>query len=86
MKRLITSKTERAIENEDFRLLAFATRATIVPGIDPGQLEAYRESWGLRFMKGFGDVIYSEDQRLRMKQARVYAEAYNALVSKQCHP
>ena len=75
---------QNAIENHDFRLLAFATRITIVPGINREQLGLYRENCGLRFMKGFGDVVYSDNQLEKMKQARAYALRYNQHISSHC--
>ena len=75
---------QNAIDNQDLRLLAFATRITIVPGIDREQLAFYREHCGLRFMKGFGDVVRSDKHLENMKQARAYALSYNQKISEHC--
>ncbi len=80
----VESDVKVAVDNQDFRLLAFATRIAVVPGIERTQLEQYREACGLRFMKGFGDVVRSDKDIEEMKQARRYAERYNQLIMQQC--
>jgi hypothetical protein len=76
---------ELALENNDHRLLAFALRATQIPGIEADQVNAYSEHCGIRFMKKFGDVIRSDDDLERMKQAREYALRYNAAILSKCN-
>lgn len=73
-----------ALKNKDYRLLAFALRVTHIPGVKPEQVQAYREHCGLRFLKGFGDIIHSEEELKRMKQARGYALRYNAVITSEC--
>ena len=74
-----------ALDNNDHRLLAFALRATNIPGIKPEQIKAYSEHCGLRFLKNFGDVIHSEEELNKMKQAREYALRYNAMITSKCN-
>ena len=76
----------RALANADFRLLAFATRGTDIPGIDASLRQAYRERCGIRFIEGFGDVVRSEKQLENMKLAREYAARYNAVIIAGCPP
>lgn len=73
-----------ALKNNDYRLLAFALRATNVPGIKPEQVQAYHKQCGLRFLKNFGDVFRSAEDLKRMKQAREYALRYNAVITSEC--
>lgn len=73
-----------ALENNDFRLLAFALRTTNVPGVQPGQIQTYREQCGLRYLKGFGDVVRSTEDLGRMKLAREYALRYNTVITSEC--
>lgn len=74
-----------ALKNKDYRLLAFALRVTHVPGVKPELVQAYREHCGLRFMKGFGDIIHSAEKLKRMKQAREYALRYNVVITSECN-
>ena len=73
-----------ALANGDKRLLCFASRATIVPGVELAQKQAYIDKCGLRFIEGFGDVIRSEEQLENMKKAEAYAKHYNAVIIMQC--
>ena len=73
-----------AIEHGDLRLLAFATRGTSIPGIEPATGQRYTEQCGVRYLKGFGDVIRSENQLQAMTAAHAWAEAYNRLIIEAC--
>ena len=73
-----------ALQNNDHRLLAFALRTANVPGIEPKLVESYRKKCGLRFMKDFGDVVRSDEDLKRMKQAHEYALHYNTIIASKC--
>lgn len=73
-----------ALDNNDYRLLAFAFRATNVPGILPERVDAYSKNCGLRYMKNFGDTVHSAEDLKRLKQARGYAMRYNAVITSRC--
>jgi len=73
-----------ALDKGDLRLLGFALRATVVPGIAAVDRQSMIDTCGVRLIKGFGDVIRSDKQATAMQQAHEYAERYNAVVSKNC--
>lgn len=73
-----------ALAKGDLRLLGFALRATVVPGVAVADRQTAMDACGVRLMKGFGDVIRSDDQATAMQQAHEYAKWYNAVVLAQC--
>lgn len=73
-----------ALENNDLRLLGYTTRAVMIPGIDLAEKEILRQKCGLRMIKGFGDVVRSEEQLAQMKAMREYAEKYNNTIAAHC--
>ena len=73
-----------ALAKGDLRLLGFALRVTNVPGVAAADRQAAMDACGVRLMKGFGDVIRSDDQAAAMQQAHGYAKRYNAVVIAQC--
>jgi len=73
-----------AIIKGDLRLLGFALRATVVPGVALTDRQSAMDTCGIRLMKGFGDVVRSDDQANAMQLAHEYAKRYNAVILKQC--
>lgn len=73
-----------AIEQDDLRLLGFATRATTLPGVAAEDREAAMESCGVRLLEGFGDVIRSDAELAAMRKASAYAKRYNAVMLLEC--
>jgi hypothetical protein len=73
-----------AIAHKDFRLLAYATRGIIVPGIEQEKKALLSQKCGLRMLEGFGDVVRSQAQLQAMKAMHDYAATYNKIVAEQC--
>ena len=73
-----------ALHKGDLRLLGFALRATVVPGVAASDRQTAMDACGVRLIKGFGDVMRSDDQALAMQQAHIYAKRYNTVVLAQC--
>lgn len=77
---------QRAIEQQDLRLLAFAGRALSLPGIDLAiySLDRLEQNCGYRILKGTGDMLQNEnDQALRSKM-HDYALSYNQQILIAC--
>ena len=75
---------QAAMINGDLRLLGFALRATVVPGVALTDKQAAMDACGVRLMKGFGDVVRSDDQANAMQLAHEYAKRYNAVMVVEC--
>lgn len=73
-----------ALDKGNLHLLGFALRATVVPGVALADRQAAIEACGVQLIKGFGDVMRSDEQANAMQKAHKYAERYNAVVLKQC--
>ena len=73
-----------AVKNNDLRLLGFALRGYSVPGVESGTKQKYIDKCGIRIFENFGDVVRGGGQLLQMKQAREYAQEYNAIILDSC--
>ena len=73
-----------AVAHKDFRLLAYAARNTVVPGVDQNEKAMLSKICGLRMIEGFGDVVRSQAQLQAMKTMHDYAMRYNKIISTQC--
>lgn len=73
-----------AIEQGDLRLLGFATRVTMLPGVAAENREAALAACGVRLLEGFGDVIRSDEELAAMRKASAYAKRYNAVMLGVC--
>lgn len=73
-----------AIANNDFRLLGYVVRGTMIPGIEQDEKELLTKQCGMRMLEGFGDVVRSQDQLKKMRAMHDYAAAYNKIVAIQC--
>ena len=73
-----------ALDKSDLRLLGFALRATVVPGVALADRQAAIEACGVQLIKGFGDVMRSDEQAAAMQQAHEYAKRYNAVIIIEC--
>ena len=75
-----------ALDKNDFRLMAVASRSTVIPGIDPARARQYELHCGVIFMPGVGDTVRSKEQLRLMKKAYEYAGQYNEIVKQRCQP
>jgi len=73
-----------AIDNNDARLLGFATRGYDIPGVDLNEKHAYVKKCGIRVFDKFSDVIRNKKQLDDMKKAREYAAQYNQIILTAC--
>ena len=72
-----------AIQKQDFALLAFAGRATSIPGIN-NESSSLRKHCGYQLIAGSGDVLKSKNDLKLRKQLYQYAATYNQLVAAAC--
>lgn len=78
------SDARAALAKGDLRLLGFALRATVVPGVEATDRQAAMDACGVRLMKGFGDVVRSDNELSAMQMAFKYAQRYNTVVIERC--
>jgi hypothetical protein len=73
-----------ALEKGDKRLIAMASRATPLPGIEPDLLSKAKSICGIRYLEGSTDTVYGEIHLKLIQAASEYAAAYNKIVIEQC--
>ena len=77
---------QTALDKLDFRLMAMAQRATVIPGIDGKQSMDYELKCGIKFIDGVSDVVTSDEHLRLMKLAYQYALQYNSIIKTRCEP
>lgn len=77
---------QAALAQGDFRLMAFAQRSLVIPGVDVENSRKYELKCGVKIMEGMTDVIRSEEHLRLMKLAHTYALQYNAVIKTRCQP
>lgn len=77
---------KKAVDEQDFRLLAFANKMISIPGIGTTKqsLKLLEKQCGFRFLSGTGDVVKIGDDLSQRKALKRYAEVYNPIVLKGC--
>jgi hypothetical protein len=73
-----------ALEKGDKRLMAMASRATTLPGVEPEVLSKAKSICGIRYLEGSTDTVFGETHLKLIQQASEYAAAYNRIVIEQC--
>jgi hypothetical protein len=73
-----------ALEKGDKRLIAIASRATILPGIEPELISKAKSVCGVRYLEGSTDTVFGETHLKLIHRASEYAEAYNKIIIGQC--
>ncbi len=76
----------RAIKQNDFRLLGLAARSVNIPGIKKEDMLKYEEHCGVQLIEGVSDVVRSDEHLRLMQKARSYALKYNAIIKTHCQP
>ncbi|MES9976191.1 MAG: glutamyl-tRNA amidotransferase [Candidatus Thiodiazotropha sp.] len=74
----------QALEKGDKRLMAMASRATTLPGIEPALLSKAKSICGIRYLEGSTDTVYGQTHLKLIQHASEYAAAYNRIVIEQC--
>ncbi|MES9994300.1 MAG: glutamyl-tRNA amidotransferase [Candidatus Thiodiazotropha sp.] len=74
----------QALEKGDKRLLAMASRATLLPGIEPELHSKAKSICGIRYLEGSTDTVFGEIHLQLIQRATDYAAAYNKIVVKHC--
>jgi hypothetical protein len=73
-----------ALQKGDKRLMAMASRATTLPGIEPELLSKAKSICGIRYLEGSTDTVFGETHLKLIQRASEYAAAYNKIVIEQC--
>jgi len=75
---------KNAIAHNDLRLLGFAGRGSMIPGLDLTQIQDYSDKCGVRYFTEFSDVIREREQLEQMTRAKEYAVKYNKVILSSC--
>lgn len=73
-----------ALEKGDKRLIAMASRATVLPGIENELLSKAKRICGIRYLEGSTDTVFGETHLKLIQRASDYAAAYNTIVIRHC--
>ena len=73
-----------ALEKGDKRLMAMASRATTLPGIETELISKAKSICGIRYLEGSTDTVFGETHLQFIQRASDYAAAYNKIVIQQC--
>ncbi|MET0072369.1 MAG: glutamyl-tRNA amidotransferase [Candidatus Thiodiazotropha sp.] len=73
-----------ALEKGDKRLIAMASRATMLPGIEPELQSKAKSICGIRYLDGSTDTVFGEIHLQFIQRASDYAAAYNKIVIGKC--
>ncbi|MFC1313704.1 MAG: glutamyl-tRNA amidotransferase [gamma proteobacterium symbiont of Ctena orbiculata] len=73
-----------ALGKGDKRLMAMASRTTILPGIEPGLISKAKSICGIRYLEGSTDTVFGDTHLKLIQRASEYAAAYNRIVIEQC--
>lgn len=82
----VDAKTDanNAIQNGDFRLLAFTGRARTFPGIED-DISQIQQQCGYQLLANSSDALNVETELSARKQLYQYAATYNQIVSVECY-
>jgi hypothetical protein len=78
-----TSAAE-ALKKGDKRLIAMASRATVLPGVESELASKAKSICGIRYLQGSTDTVFGETHLKLIQYASDYAAAYNKIVIEQC--
>ena len=75
-----------AVARGDLRLMALPGRGQVIPGVDVEERSEYAKKCGIRLTPGVTDAVQGTKHLEMLKQARDYAEQYNAVIMANCRP
>lgn len=77
---------EKAVENQNFELLAFTNKVINFPGIDMNlyPLDDLQQQCGVKYLSGSGDTLEIGESTEGRKALKNYATTYNLIVLKGC--
>lgn len=75
---------EKSITQGDFRLYNTQGRRIVVPGFETFSLSKLQQMCGIKPLAGTGDVLKSEEERLKRKAKYQFAKSYNQKIYKLC--
>ena len=73
-----------AINKKDYRLLVTSTRGINIPGVESEKYQAMIKLCGIKYQDMTGDVITSEEQRMKRKNLMSYMRQYNKKILMIC--
>jgi hypothetical protein len=73
-----------ALEKGDKRLMAMASRSTILPGVETDLISKAKSICGIRYLEGSTDTVFGQTHLKLIQHASDFATAYNKIVIEHC--
>ena len=74
----------RAIEAEDFRLMAFASRRLVFAGLEQENTQRLKMLCGVKYINDSSDMLINGKSKEKRNTQYVFAKVYNAVMIKHC--
>ena len=80
----ITKHIKLAIQKNDYRLLALASRRLVFPGFEHEDAAKLKKKCGVRFVDNSTDIIKSSKDKQKRRDAYAFAKSFNQAMLKHC--
>lgn len=80
----IALKVRAAVASEEFELLAFSGRRTVIPGLEQYDVEALTSQCGIKYVENSGDVIRGQQQKSDRSALYERTSKYNIMMYQYC--
>lgn len=83
-QREMTKQIEQAVERNDYRLLALASRRLVFPGLEQEDTAKLKKMCGVRYVDNSTDIIKSTEDKQKRRDAYALAKSFNQAMLKHC--
>lgn len=83
-QREMTKQIELAVEKNDYRLLALASRRLVFPGLEQEDTAKLKKMCGVRYVDKSPDIIKSIEEKQKRRDAYAFAKSFNQAMLKHC--
>ena len=80
----MTKQIEQAVERNDYRLLALASRRLVFPGLEQEDTAKLKKMCGVRYVDNSTDIIKSTEDKQKRRDAYALAKSFNQAMLKHC--
>jgi hypothetical protein len=80
----ISTAIQRALANDDYRLLHSKGRRIVVPGFEQIELSLLESQCGIKPMANSSDVMKSVEQKIQRKTQYAFAKQFNQVMHAKC--
>ncbi|MFY8299632.1 hypothetical protein AAEU28_12765 [Pseudoalteromonas sp. SS15] len=83
-QREITKQIKQALEKNDYRLLALASRRLVFPGLEQEDSATLKTICGVRYVDNSTDIIKNTEDKQKRRDAYAFAKSFNLAILKHC--